>query len=483
MSRIQTRTVTSVEQRGVDSAAEMQLERVIAALAPQDVIGRASVELTDLAYDARAARPGSLFFCVPGERFDGHDFAGEAIERGAVALVVERPLDHDVPQLVVEASRPAMAIAADEFFERPTERLDVVGVTGTNGKTTTTYLLWAILEAAGRRPGLVGTIERRVGGASRAADLNTPEAIDLQHLFREMLDAGNDSAVMEATSEGAAQHRLDRVRFAALVFTNLTQDHLNFHGTMERYFEAKRRLFADHVPAAVNVGDQWGRRLASELRDPLTFGFADDADVQPSVLQRVDLKLRGRFNVENALAALAAARLLGIDDATTFAALETVRAVPGRFEEIDEGQPFTVLVDYAHTPDALANVLRTARELGTRVICVFGAGGDRDREKRPQMGRIVSELADVAVLTSDNPRSEDPDAIIREVEDGATRPLRIEPDRRAAIALALAEANAGDVVVIAGKGHEQGQEIAGTTLPFDDRSVARDELRLLEVRA
>jgi UDP-N-acetylmuramoyl-L-alanyl-D-glutamate--2,6-diaminopimelate ligase len=233
----------------------------------------------------------------------------------------------------------------------------------------------------------------------------------------------------------------------------------------------------------VNVGDEWGRRLASELRDPLTFGFAEEADVQPSALHGVDLKLRGRFNVENALGALAAARLLGIDDATTFAALETVRAVPGRFEEIEEGQPFTVLVDYAHTPDALANVLRAARELGTRVICVFGAGGDRDREKRPEMGRIVAELADVVVLTSDNPRSEDPGAIVREVAAGAARPLRIEPDRRAAIALALAEAHPGDVVVIAGKGHEQGQEIAGTKVPFDDRAVARDELRLLQVRA
>jgi UDP-N-acetylmuramoyl-L-alanyl-D-glutamate--2,6-diaminopimelate ligase len=461
----------------------MQLERVIAALAPQDVIGRASVELTDLAYDARAVRPGALFFCVPGEHHDGHDFAGEAVARGAVGLVVERPLDLDVPQVVVASSRPAMALAADEFFGRPTETLDVVGVTGTNGKTTTAYLLYAILEAAGRRPGLVGTVETRVGSETRPSVRTTAEAIDLQRTFREMLDAGNRSCALEATSHGSELHRLDRVRFRALVFTNLTQDHLDFHGTMERYFDAKRRLFAADTPAAVNVGDEWGRRLAAELPHALTFGLADEADLRPDALAGVDLKLRGQFNVENALAALAAARLLGIDEAVAIDALESVRAVPGRFEEISEGQPFTVLVDYAHTPDALANVLRAARDLGGRVICVFGAGGDRDRDKRPQMGRIAAELADVAILTSDNPRSEDPRAIIHEVAAGAEHDIRIEPDRRAAIELAVADALAGDVVVIAGKGHEQGQEVAGTKHPFDDREVAREALRRLMVRA
>ena len=475
--------MTSVEQRGVDSAAEMQLERVIAALAPQDVIGRASVELTDLAYDARAVRPGALFFCVPGERHDGHDFAGDAIERGAVALVVERPLDLDVPQLVVTETRSAMAVAADEFFGRPTETLDVVGVTGTNGKTTTAYLVHAILEAAGRRPGLVGTVETRVGATTRPSVRTTAEAIDLQRTFREMLEAGNRSCALEATSHGSELHRLDRVRFRALVFTNLTQDHLDFHGTMERYFDAKRRLFAGGTPAAVNVGDSWGRRLAAELPEASTFGFAEDADVRPDALAGVELKLRGRFNVENALGALAAARLLGIDDEVAIDALASVRAVPGRFEEIDEGRPFTVLVDYAHTPDALANVLRAARELGGRVICVFGAGGDRDRDKRPQMGRIVAEHADVAILTSDNPRSEDPRAIIDDVAAGAPSPIRIEQDRRTAIELAVEDAQPGDVVVIAGKGHEQGQEVAGTRLPFDDREVARELLRRSRVQA
>ena len=478
-----TRIVTNVEQRGIDSAAEMQLERLIAALAPKDVVGRAPVELKDLAYDASAVAPGALFFCVPGSRADGHEFAAAAVAHGAVALVVERRLQVTVPQLVVEDARRAMAIAAAEFFGHPTSELEVAGVTGTNGKTTTAYLLFAILEAAGRKPGLLGTVETRVGRERRKAVRTTAEAIDLQRTFREMLDAGNRSCALEATSHGSELHRLDGVRFAALVFTNLTQEHLDFHGSMERYFEAKRRLFAQDVPAAVNVGDEYGRRLAAELPHALTFGFADDAEVGPGALEGVELKLRGRFNVENALAALAASRLLGIDEAATRAGLESVRAVPGRFEEVDEGQLFIVIVDYAHTPDALANVLRTARGLGGRVICVFGAGGDRDREKRPQMGRVASEHADIAIVTSDNPRSEDPGAIMEEIVAGAPSRLEVEPDRRRAIELALDEARPGDVVVIAGKGHEQGQEFADRKLPFDDREVARELLRRAKVQA
>src|SRR5919197_1604627 len=322
----------------------MELERVIAALGPEDVLGRAPVEVRDLAYDARSVRPGSLFFCVPGARADGHDFAAEGVERGAVALVVERPLDLAVPQLVVPSARFAMAIVADEFFGQPTEELAVAGVTGTSGKTTTTFLLYAILAAAGRRPGLLGTVEARVGGERRGVVRTTPEAIDLQRTFREMLDAGDRSCAMEASSHASELRRLDRVRFAALVFTNLTPDHLDFHGTMERYFEAKRRLFVhsdgDPPPAAINVDDAWGRRLAAERPDALTFGFAEDAAVRPDALQAIDLKLRGRFNVANALGALAAARLLEIDDAAVAQGLEAVRGVPGRFESVDEGQPF-----------------------------------------------------------------------------------------------------------------------------------------------
>jgi len=459
----------------------MHLEGVIAALAPADVLRLAPVEIDDLAYDTRDVRPGSLFFCVPGARADGHDFAAEAVAKGAVALVVERPLGLDVPQLVVPDARRAMAVAADEVFGWPTEELQVAGVTGTNGKTTTAFLLYSIFAAAGRRPGLLGTIETRVGGERRPAIRTTPEAIDLQRAFREMLDAGDRSCAMEATSHGSELGRLDRVRFAALVFTNLSQDHLDFHGTMERYFEAKRRLFLEgRPPAVINVGDPWGRRLAADRPDALTFGFADDAEIGPDVLAEVDLKLRGRFNVENALGALTASRLLGIDDDAIVRGLEAVRGVPGRFESVAEGQPFEVIVDYSHKPDALESVLRTARDLtGGRVICVFGCGGDRDRGKRPLMGRIASELADVAILTSDNPRSEDPLAIIDEVLAGVTGEIEVEPDRAVAITRAISEAGDGDAVLIAGKGHEQGQELADRTVPFDDREVARDALRRL----
>jgi UDP-N-acetylmuramoyl-L-alanyl-D-glutamate--2,6-diaminopimelate ligase len=454
----------------------MNLERLAAALEPVEVRASGAVEVLDLAYDARAAAPGALFFCVPGLRADGHDFAAQAVANGAVGLVVERALDLGVPQVVVRDARLAMPIAADLFFGHPTHELEIAGVTGTSGKTTTSFLLFAILAAAGRRPGLLGTVEARVGGERRGVVRTTPEAIDLQRLFREMLDAGDRSCAMEASSHASALHRLDRVRFRVLVFTNLSQDHLDFHGDMESYFQAKRRLFVTEPGphAVINVGDDYGRRLARELPDATTF----DGE-SAHLLDGIDLKLRGRFNVENALGALLAARALGIDDDAIARGIESVRGVPGRFESVDEGQPFHVIVDYAHKPGALENVLRAARDLadGNRVICVVGAGGDRDRGKRPLMGRIASELADLAVVTSDNPRSEDPDAIIAEIVAGATRDVTVEPDRAAAIRLAVAAAAPGDVLVIAGKGAEQGQEYADRTIPFDDREAAREALR------
>jgi UDP-N-acetylmuramoyl-L-alanyl-D-glutamate--2,6-diaminopimelate ligase len=450
----------------------MQLERLIAALAPTDVVGDSALEIRELAYDAREVPRDSLFFCVPGAKADGHDFAAEALERGASALVVERRLELEAPQLVVPSVRAAMPRAAVEFFDDPTARLPVAAITGTNGKTTTAYLLWSILAAAGEQPGLLTNVERRVGRDVREVGLNTPESIDVQRLFREMLEQGNRSCVMEATSMASAKGRLEGTRFAVLVFTNLTQDHLDFHGTMEEYFESKRRLFAQAGRAVVNVGDEYGERLAAELPDATTFRPGD-------ALGELDLKLLGRFNVENALAAAAAARALGIGEKAIKQGIEAVDRVPGRFDRVDEGQPFTVLVDYAHTPGALETALEAARELGHggRVICVFGAGGDRDRAKRPLMGQVVADLADVSLVTSDNPRSEDPAAIAAEVVDGLD--LEVELDRRRAIERALESARAGDVVVIAGKGHEKGQEIGGRKLPFDDREVAREALRRL----
>ena len=465
------------------------------------------VVVTDLAYDARLVTPGTLFACVPGEHADGHDFAEQAVERGAVALLVERALDLDVPQLVVPDARLGMALAADVFFRTPTRELEVAGVTGTNGKTTTAFLLYSILAAAGRRPGLLGTVEMRVGGERRPVTRTTPEAIDLQRIFRELLDAGDRSCAMEASSHASELKRLVGTRFRALAFTNLSQDHLDFHGTLEAYYDAKRRLFTEpdvdghRPPAAVNVGDPHGRRLADELRalsgSVLTFGLVDGADVRPEQLEltpsstsfraaglSVRPRLRGRFNVENVLGAIAAARLLEIADDAIVRGIEHVGGVPGRFESLDEGQPFAVLVDYAHTPEALENVLAEARRLASgSLVCVFGCGGDRDRAKRPLMGEVVARLADRAIVTSDNPRSEEPLAIIEEIRAGMAGGEEVEPDRAVAIARAVEEAEEGDVVVIAGKGHEQGQELRDRTIPFDDREVARDALRRLGAAA
>jgi UDP-N-acetylmuramoyl-L-alanyl-D-glutamate--2,6-diaminopimelate ligase len=424
------------------------------------------VEIRDLAYDTREVSPGALFFCIPGARADGHDLAAEAVARGAAALVVERRLDLDVPQLEVPSVRAAMGPAAAEFFGQPSRELDVAAVTGTNGKTTTSFLLHAILTAAGWQTALLTNIRRLVGGEEQPTGLNTPESIDLQRLFRQMLDAGDDACVMEATSIAGAKGRLAGTRFAVLAFTNLTQDHLDFHGTMESYYAAKRALFDQADAAVVNVADEWGRRLANELPEATTFTPDDELGV--------DLRLRGRFNRANAATAIAAARALGVPEDAIRAGVEGVRGVPGRFESIEEGQPFSVIVDYAHTPDSLENVLRAARELGPgRLTVVFGAGGDRDREKRPLMGRAASSLSDRAIVTTDNPRSEDPQAIAEQVADGS---LEIVLDRREAIERALADARAGDVVVIAGKGADTEMEIAGGNVPFDDRAVAREVL-------
>ena len=450
----------------------MTLERFIAALRPGDVVNEAPVEVRDLAYDTRGVTPGTLFFCVRGARADGHDFASTAAAAGAVALVVERRLEIGLPQLLVPDVRAAMPRAATLFFGEPTRELEVAAVTGTNGKTTTAFVLHAILDAAGRRPGLLTNIERRVGGEPRPTGLNTPEAIDLQRLFREMLDVGDRSCVMEATSIAQAQGRLEGTRFAVLIFTNLTQDHLDFHSTMGDYFEAKRALFSQADRAVVNTGDKYGRRLAAELPRVVAY------DASSHAIDGIELRLRGRFNRENAIAAALAARELGVDEAAIRVGIEAVAGVPGRFEAVDEGQPFEVIVDYSHTPDSLENALRAARELAEgRVIVVFGAGGDRDPKKRPLMGRVAAELADRAILTSDNPRTEDPEAIAAAVAKGAIGPLEVELDRRAAIERAIGDAHAGDVVLIAGRGGELEQETAAGKIPFDDRDVARDTLR------
>jgi UDP-N-acetylmuramoyl-L-alanyl-D-glutamate--2,6-diaminopimelate ligase len=476
-----------------------------------------AVEITGLAYDSRRVQSGALFFCVRGYQSDGHDFAAQAVARGAAALVVEQPLGLGVPEVVVASARAAMGPAAARFYGDPSAELSVVGVTGTNGKTTTAFLLRALLEAgdrdsAGGGCGLLGTVKSVIGGVERPVTRTTSEAIDLQADFRMMLDGGDRACAMEVSSHALELGRVDDVHFAAAVFTNLTQDHLDFHETMEDYFQAKRRLFTPAPGVSVvNVGDSYGRRLAEEIDGVCTFAVGEQqADYRatdlrcdfggcrftlrtPADVRDLVLPLAGRFNVANALGALAAAHLLGGELDVLVTALERGVRVPGRMEVVDEGQDFAVLVDYAHTPDSLENVLGAARELtGTgeqgpgRVVCVFGAGGDRDRGKRPLMGEIAARMADVVVVTSDNPRSEDPEAIISEILAGTARaaqlarmrPIESIVDRKEAISQAIADARTGDVLVIAGKGHEQGQELAdGRKLPFDDVSVARDVLR------
>jgi UDP-N-acetylmuramoyl-L-alanyl-D-glutamate--2,6-diaminopimelate ligase len=468
----------------------MKLRQIMGA-GPDDV------EVTGLAYDSRRVGPGTLYFCVTGFERDGHEFAPQAVAAGAPALVVERPLGLGVPEVVVDDVRAAMAPAAARFHGDPTAALRVVGITGTNGKTTTAWLMRHLLQAAGTRCGLLGTVVSVIGGREEPVVRTTPEAIDLQATFARMRDADDEACAMEVSSHALQLRRADAIHWAVAVFTNLTQDHLDFHGDMDAYYAAKRRLF-EAVPAAsvVNVDDDHGRRLAAELSGVTTFAIDREADWRaldvrtgldgsafrvraPADEVTVHSPLPGRFNVANMLAALAATQALGADLAEGAAALEGFAAVPGRFEPVDEGQGFAVLVDYAHTPDSLENVLQAARALTRgRVIVAFGAGGDRDRGKRPLMGEIAARLADAVVVTSDNPRSEDPEAIIAEILQGAGSGVEVIVDRRAAIARAIELAGEGDAVVIAGKGHEQGQEFeGGRKVPFDDVTVAREALR------
>jgi len=477
----------------------MRLDQLARGLPSSELVGDPETQISSLAYDNRKVAPGAMFFCVPGLSSDGHDFAPSAAEAGAAALVCERKLDLALPQLVVPDSRAAMAPLAAAFNENPTTRMKLAGITGTNGKTTTAFLLRDIMESAGVPCGLMGTVKQVVGGVEEAVVRTTPEAIDLQASFGRMVQAGDEACVMEVSSHAMAMHRADAIDFDLAIFTNLTQDHLDFHKDMEDYFQAKRLLFAAGPGASVvNVDDEYGKRLATEF-DCLTYSASGQAADYSALEVAFDVSganfvvqtghgemavrtgLPGSFNVANALAALAGAIELGIDPSEAVAGLADAGRVPGRFEPVDEGQEFAVLVDYAHTPDSVENVLRAARDLTSgRLIAIVGAGGDRDRAKRPLMGRAGAELSDLAVITSDNPRSEDPARIIEDILAGIEDPeaVVVEPDRDAAIGLAIREAGPGDTVVIAGKGHEQGQEFEhGRKIPFDDRDVARRHLR------
>ncbi|HUZ20846.1 MAG TPA: UDP-N-acetylmuramoyl-L-alanyl-D-glutamate--2,6-diaminopimelate ligase [Acidimicrobiales bacterium] len=480
-----------------DGAHRVRLERIVERVAPLAVLGDPTgIECAAVVFDHRRVVPGALFCCVPGEHRDGHDFAAAARAAGAVAFVCEHSLGPDFAravQLVVGPgeSRAAMAKAAGAFFANPAASMRMVGVTGTNGKTTTTYLLRSILERHGWRTGIVGTL----GGAR-----TTPEAPDLQRLLAQQRDAGCAASAVEVTSHALVQHRVDGIRFDVAVFTNLTQDHLDFHKTMEAYFAAKASLFTPERArlAVVCADDEFGRRLISRPEvETVAYSLDDARDLRVGLTRStftiegrpVRLGIGGSFNVRNALGAAAAARALGVGTAAIVAGLEAAERVPGRFETIESLDGLIVIVDYAHTPSGLEEVLGAARQATAlpggvargRVVVVFGCGGDRDRGKRPKMGYIASRDADLVVLTSDNPRSEDPAAIVEEIRAGVSGPAEcvVETNRRAAIALALRSAGRGDVVVVSGKGHERTQEFATGTVSFDDRDVVREELARL----
>ena len=479
---------------------EISISELLAGL---DARALSSVDavVSGIAYRSNAVLPGDAFFCIPGFEVDGHTFAADAVARGAGALVAEHEVEGiSVPQFLVSSTRAALAFASAVFFNRPSRSLKLVGITGTNGKTTTVYLLDAIFRAAGYRTGLIGTVETRIADERQASSRTTPESPDLEGLLARMRDGGVSAVSMEVSSHAIDLNRVDSIEFAVVAFTNLTQDHLDYHHTLEAYFSVKRRLFTEFVAGArvVNIDDPLGAKIAAEVDGVLTVGRAAQADVRaeaehstatgttftlltPEGSSVVRLPLAGSYNVSNALVAAGCALSVGIALDGVVAGLESAPQVPGRLERIDLGQPFAVVVDYAHTPDSLAKSISAVREVTEgRVIVVFGCGGDRDPGKRPVMGASAGASADHVIITSDNPRSEDPVGIILQVEDGlrdTTADYEVEVDRRAAIRRALCLARPGDAVLIAGKGHEDYQIFADRTVHFDDREVAREELQ------
>ena len=484
----------------------MQLKLLLSRVDTRLIRGPVDVEITAICYDSRQAKAGSLFVALRGEHADGHQYVNQAIARGAVAVMVEQPLQDTTAAVTcveVADTRATLALVAAFFHHQPSHKLKVAGITGTNGKTTTSYLLKHICERAVLRCGLIGTVRYEIGDEIVPSKHTTPEASDLQGLLARMRDAGCKAAVMEVSSHALAQSRVSAVEFDAAVFTNLTQDHLDFHGNLERYFEAKARLFTRLLPsqtkkrgvAIVNIDDRYGAelcaRLAKETR-VITYGVGNRADFRASNFKTelagtsyqldaqersflVRFPLIGKFNIYNSLAALAAATAFGIPLRAAILALATTSPVPGRLQLVPGKRNYQVYVDYAHTDDALHNVLRTLRELNPhRLIVVFGCGGDRDRSKRPLMGRVAEQWSDYAIITSDNPRSESPEAIIREIEQSFKgKNYEVIVDRAEAIKRAVALAEARDIILIAGKGHETYQQFADKTIDFDDAQVAR----------
>jgi UDP-N-acetylmuramoyl-L-alanyl-D-glutamate--2,6-diaminopimelate ligase len=483
---------------------KMRLSDIIEGLGAVEVVGNLDVVVTDVATDSRKVIPGALFACVKGSRVDGHDYAGEAMSRGATAILAERKVrtGEAVTQVLVGDVRDALAMASSRLFGNPSRELTVIGITGTNGKTTTVYLLGSIIEAWGQPVGMMGTLGHRIGDTVTRDPFTTPEAPAIHRYMRSMLDNGKKYCVMEVSSHAIALGRANHVSFDIVAFTNLTRDHLDFHKGLEDYRRTKMRLFGiddlhhhfgEDRQAVVNIGDETGR-LISEM-SPLpcrTFCIDGDADISGEIVDlgwdkttlkvaysggeaMVSTSLRGRSGAENTLTAFAIARVLGVDDEAIAEGIRRIEVVPGRMETIS-GSGRIAVVDYAHTPDALKRLLEDVKRISSgRVICVFGCGGDRDRGKRPEMGKIAADLADYIIVTSDNPRTEDPSAIIEDILRGIPAGSRHEviPDRGEAIHRAVGVSNEGDIVVVAGKGHEDYQILGTETVSFDDREVVR----------
>ncbi|GGG10268.1 UDP-N-acetylmuramoyl-L-alanyl-D-glutamate--2,6-diaminopimelate ligase [Paenibacillus abyssi] len=491
----------------------MRLDEMAALLLTSRLEGDGSITIKDIQVDSRKVEAGDLFICLPGHTQDGHDYAFEAKNRGAAAFVTQRKLDIDAPQIIVKDCRLAMAVLSDHFFDHPSRRLRLIGVTGTNGKTTTTYLIERILADAGHSPGVIGTIEMRYDNKTYPMSGTTPEALELQRYLADMADAKSDYCVMEVSSHALEQGRVKGCHYRTAIFTNLTQDHLDYHGTMEQYAAAKGLLFSrlgntyDEPSgsgqfAVLNADDQASAAFARlTAAEAVTYGVDHEADVRATDIRitsrgttfkvktfrgEADISLRmvGKFNVYNALAAITAGLIEGISLERLKQSLEQVPGVPGRVEGVDAGQSFAVIVDYAHTPDGLENVLSAVKEFAPkRVLCVFGCGGDRDRTKRPLMGQIAAKYADYVFVTSDNPRTEDPAQILKDIEAGLqeqqvdSNRYEFIIDRREAIQKAVEMASPDDVVLIAGKGHETYQIIGRDTIDFDDRLVAKEAIR------
>jgi len=480
----------------------MILNELLDGIETVEVNGDLSCEVSGIVYDSRRAEPGSLFVALHGEKTDGSVYIEEAVHRGAAAVVSQTPcaFGGSFPCIHVADARLALAQLAGRFYDHPSARLCTVGITGTNGKTTVSFMLRDIFKAAGRRPGLLGTVRYEIGDRVIPASRTTPESVDLQMMFSQMDRAGCDSAVMEVSSHALAQHRVDGILYDAAIFTNLTQDHLDYHGTLEEYFNVKARLFNQvRRFAVINGDDLWGRRLLNDkkfIAGKVSYGFKEDSRVRgrnpvtdaggsrmrvqsPWGDAEITLQLIGRFNLYNALAAFAAAAALGIPVATIVKALAEMPCVPGRLEAVPNTKGKKVFVDYAHTDDALLNVLGTLREITPgRLVVVFGCGGNRDKGKRPLMGKVAARLADFSIITNDNPRNEVPEKIAADIASGfdSERKYEIVLDRKAAIARGLELIGKKDVLLVAGKGHETCQEFNGAIFPFDDREAVREAL-------